>query len=214
MNRGPTPPDMPPSRTEPQTRRSRAEQQQDTRRRLLDAAAEVFAEHGFDGASIDEISARAGFTRGAFYSNFSDKTDLLITLCDRRIAEFAHTELPAVLEVPFPQRAGMVARWLADNPLPIEVLLLVELARHGQSRPESAATVERVVNAVLDAIAGLMVQDGSNLAHLRAEDVDRRAQAILGAVLGLDLLGHLGVAKDPQMIEVLISGITDVKGPS
>jgi AcrR family transcriptional regulator len=52
-------------------RLSRAEQQQRTRAALLDAAGEVFAERGFQGASVEAIAERAGFSRGAFYSNFS-----------------------------------------------------------------------------------------------------------------------------------------------
>src|SRR4051795_1681918 len=45
--------------------------------RLLDAAAEVFAERGFEGAGVAEIARRAGFTTGAIYSRFAGKADLL-----------------------------------------------------------------------------------------------------------------------------------------
>jgi len=41
-----------------------------TRQKLLDAAGLVFAEEGLDAASVEAICERAGFTRGAFYSNF------------------------------------------------------------------------------------------------------------------------------------------------
>lgn len=51
-----------------------------TRARLLDAAAEVFAEVGLDGASVEAICDRAGFTRGAFYSNFDSKEELMLAL--------------------------------------------------------------------------------------------------------------------------------------
>lgn len=50
---------------------------------LLEAAEFVFADRGFHGASIGEICARAGLTRGAFYSNFADKDELLFALLDR-----------------------------------------------------------------------------------------------------------------------------------
>ena len=43
-----------------------------TRERLIDAAIDVFAEKGVLGASVEEICEDAGFTRGAFYSNFDD----------------------------------------------------------------------------------------------------------------------------------------------
>ena len=57
-----------------------------TRERVLEAASEVFAERGFHGATVEDICERAGFTRGAFYSNFSSKDDLVLEL-SRRHAE-------------------------------------------------------------------------------------------------------------------------------
>lgn len=48
-----------------------------TRARLIDAAFEVVMEKGFASASLDEIAARAGMTKGAIYSNFADKADLM-----------------------------------------------------------------------------------------------------------------------------------------
>lgn len=51
--------------------------------RFLDAGLEVFAEHGFHAASMDEICARAELSRGAFYSNFSGKEALFYALFDR-----------------------------------------------------------------------------------------------------------------------------------
>ena len=53
---------------------------QQTREHLLAAAAEVFAEQGFHGASLDEVAAVAGFTKGAVYSNFKNKEDLFLAL--------------------------------------------------------------------------------------------------------------------------------------
>ncbi|MGJ7909308.1 TetR/AcrR family transcriptional regulator, partial [Actinopolyspora sp. H202] len=54
-----------------------------TRDRLLTAAVAVFAERGVNGASVEEICDAASFTRGAFYSNFADKSDLVLALLDR-----------------------------------------------------------------------------------------------------------------------------------
>ncbi len=53
---------------------------QQTRDHLLAAAAQVFAEHGFHGASLDEVASVAGFTKGAVYSNFKNKEDLFLAL--------------------------------------------------------------------------------------------------------------------------------------
>lgn len=54
-----------------------------TRQKLLDAAAQVFAEEGLDAASVEAICERAGFTRGAFYSNFETKDELFLELAGR-----------------------------------------------------------------------------------------------------------------------------------
>ena len=51
-----------------------------TRHRLMDAAVSAFAERGIIGASVEEICESAGFTRGAFYSNFTDKDELVVAL--------------------------------------------------------------------------------------------------------------------------------------
>lgn len=56
---------------------------EDVRARVLGAAAEVFLEHGYHQASTAEIAARAGFTKGALYSNFGGKEDLFLELVER-----------------------------------------------------------------------------------------------------------------------------------
>src|ERR1022692_1357490 len=55
---------------------------QQTRDYLLEAAARVFAEHGYHGASLDQVAAVAGFTKGAVYSNFKNKDDLFLALIE------------------------------------------------------------------------------------------------------------------------------------
>ena len=49
----------------------------DTDDRLVTAAAQVFAERGYDGAGVQEIARRAGLTTGAIYSRFAGKAELL-----------------------------------------------------------------------------------------------------------------------------------------
>lgn len=56
---------------------------QKTRARLLDAAFEIFAEKGVHASSVEMITEAAGFTRGAFYSNFSTKEELFFALMER-----------------------------------------------------------------------------------------------------------------------------------
>lgn len=67
--------------------RVRRPSREETRNRLLDAAATVFIDLGIGAASIEEITDRAGFSRGAFYSNFADKDELVLGLLDRMSRE-------------------------------------------------------------------------------------------------------------------------------
>ena len=64
---------------------SRKERQAETRLRLLDAAEQVFLRRGLQGSSVEEITAEAGFSRGAFYSNFKSKDELFVELLQDRV---------------------------------------------------------------------------------------------------------------------------------
>ena len=59
----------------------------DTRTRLVDAAAEVFAEKGYDRAGVQEISRRAGLTTGAIYGRFAGKAELLQAAIESRTTD-------------------------------------------------------------------------------------------------------------------------------
>src|ERR1700744_4363640 len=54
-----------------------------TQQRLLDAAQKLFAKKGLAATSVEDITAAAGYLRGAFYSNFGGKNDLFIELLRR-----------------------------------------------------------------------------------------------------------------------------------
>lgn len=82
----------------PERRRER------TRQHLIDAAVVVFGQRGFHGASLDEVAATAGFTKGAVYSNFKSKDDLFV----------------AVLEHQIQGQFAAVEALLAEHPLPVE----------------------------------------------------------------------------------------------
>ncbi len=64
----------------------RSARRAETRARLLQAAAEVYARHGFGGATLDQVAARAGLTKGAVYDHFGSKENLLIALVEEYLA--------------------------------------------------------------------------------------------------------------------------------
>lgn len=66
-------------------RLSRVEKKTETRQRLLAAAEVVFARDGYHAASVDDVCEEAGFSKGALYSNFESKEDLLLALISSRM---------------------------------------------------------------------------------------------------------------------------------
>ncbi|MBR1125335.1 TetR/AcrR family transcriptional regulator [Bradyrhizobium lablabi] len=65
----------------------------DTRDKLFEAAAAVFEEQGINAASIEAIAAAAGFTRGAFYSNFASKDELIIAMLEDHVEQLVRRNL-------------------------------------------------------------------------------------------------------------------------
>jgi AcrR family transcriptional regulator len=57
-----------------------------TRKKLADAARQVFARDGFELARVEDIAAAAGKTRGAFYANFKDKEDVFFAIFEEDLA--------------------------------------------------------------------------------------------------------------------------------
>lgn len=84
---------------------------QHTRDRLIDAATALFAERSIEGASVEEICERAGFTRGAFYSNFDSKEDLCLEIVRQRGEQLLETTRKALAVIP---EAPVSARWLEE----------------------------------------------------------------------------------------------------
>ncbi|TKA95627.1 helix-turn-helix transcriptional regulator, partial [Cereibacter changlensis] len=63
--------------------RTRAAMMEETRAKLIAAGHRAFAAKGYVAASMDELTAEAGLTRGALYHNFGDKRGLLAAVVDR-----------------------------------------------------------------------------------------------------------------------------------
>lgn len=58
-----------------------------TRNEILGAARSVFAGHGYDGATVDDVAEAAGCSKGAYYFHFASKEDVLLALVDEWAAE-------------------------------------------------------------------------------------------------------------------------------
>ncbi|WP_052357239.1 TetR/AcrR family transcriptional regulator [Actinomadura welshii] len=120
-----------PSGGGPRPRRDRRER---TRTALLIAAERLWAERGIHGASLDDIAAAAGLTKGAVYSNFAGKTDLLLALMERITSDRTRTgvceELHAAAEDADPTGRSSPRHDADDAPRRL-ALLLVEFWLYG-----------------------------------------------------------------------------------
>lgn len=68
----------------------------DTEKRIIQAALESFVRKGYHGTSVSEIAQKAGLTKGALYSHFTGKGELILRLIDEFKAEFIHGMLEAL----------------------------------------------------------------------------------------------------------------------
>jgi AcrR family transcriptional regulator len=66
---------------------TRKEQQARTRSKLMRSAARLFCRGGLEQTSVDQIAHQAGYTKGAFYSNFKSKEELFLALLDQKFGE-------------------------------------------------------------------------------------------------------------------------------
>ena len=143
-----------------------------TRDRVLEAASEVFAERGFHGASVEDICERAGFTRGAFYSNFSSKDDLVLELSARhaeavveRIRHAAGPDDGASAE----DTLSAVLAALADDPRRRDqwLLLTTEFTLHAIRDPGAraawAAQQRRIRNEIVAVVDEALDRRGLSL---------------------------------------------------
>jgi AcrR family transcriptional regulator len=186
----------------------RTERRAQTRARLLDAAARIYARRGFDGATLDEIAADAGLTKGAVYDHFGSKEKLLLALLDEHLAAQIAEQIAlfdpskATAERP---RAG-ADRWMAElEENPDAFRLFVESWVHAQrdadlrgrvaagmdawratfkdfgSRRGSAGDAE-IPDALLEQVANVMLALGTGLGMVKLADPDSVSSRLLGAV--------------------------------
>ncbi|MFA6117589.1 MAG: TetR/AcrR family transcriptional regulator [Sphingomonas sp.] len=120
-------------------RKTRVEQQAETRARLLEAAETVFSNMGYHGSSIELVAAEAGYSKGAVYSNFASKEEMFLALLkvhmDRDLEEVGQIVDMAPEDL-FPANT----RWLESMHalMPDFPTLMIELQLHARRNPEFA----------------------------------------------------------------------------
>ena len=94
-------------------RLTRQESKEVTRMRLVEAAEKLFLRKGFEDASVEEISENAGYSRGAFYSNFNDKEQVFLAVIDRRRPKALDEIFQQVSEPA--ERIAAVREWFSNQ---------------------------------------------------------------------------------------------------
>ena len=162
--------------------------------RLIEAAERLFIRKGFDDASVGEISETAGYSRGAFYSNFEDKDQVFLAVLDR--------SRPKALEDIFQQASGpseqiaAVKEWFSNRwRLKDFIALRMEFTRRAfrdRSVRMHLAELLRQELKTYSASVGRLLCAKDELAAERPENV---VLVLLAVALGL---GILAVDSDPQ----------------
>ncbi|HTR85689.1 MAG TPA: TetR family transcriptional regulator [Reyranella sp.] len=131
----------------------------DTREKLFEAAASVFAEQGIGSASIEAIAAAAGMTRGAFYSNFEDKDELIIAMLENHVERSLahhreilarHRDPEALIE------ALRTADRSRDDPLARSPLLHIELILFAARLPKRRPALAKRLRARRELVAEML----------------------------------------------------------
>ena len=196
---------------------TREESRQQTRRRLLDAAARVFAKRGYRGASVEEISSEAGYTIGALYSNFSGKEEVLLALLEQRVAQIAERILTAALQVDTPTdklRAG-AREWMEFlDDEPELYALMVEFwtiwVRDDEQRPHHGKRFA----AVREYIGGLIQQKADEMGVKMRLPPDQIGAVVVALADGLALqylANPDAVPKElyPSVLPILIQALEE-----
>jgi AcrR family transcriptional regulator len=183
-------------RRPPRIRTTRAEAKTRTRAALLAAGARVFAAEGFHRATVEDIAEGAGFTRGAFYANFHDKADLLLTLLDEqsraRLAELGQELEAEPGEFGLTALAGWFAHtFTAASPLDVAVAEFTPIAIR---EPAHAARIQQRVHEVRDYVTTIVETECSNAGFEIPIPAARFATMIIALVDGIGALHRL----DPE----------------
>jgi AcrR family transcriptional regulator len=166
-----------------------------TRDALVTAAAEVFNRKGFNGASLDEIAEAAGFTRGAIYSNFGSKEELLFAVIDH-FDEMGLAGIAEAMEAETdgdPTSAAIAAatKWPNAFTSSPEILALgLELRLYALRNPEARKRLALLERQVSEKLASF-IEDNipQSLARDRARelaDLGRAAVTGLQQVAAID----------------------------
>jgi AcrR family transcriptional regulator len=173
-----------------------------TRDYLLQAAAQVFAQRGFHAATLDEVAAAAGFTKGAVYSNFKNKEDLFMALLEEAWAR-EMTALHEALQdsdVPPEERlsdfAQLVRGEIEQMPENWDTLYL-EFALYALRNSSARTRLAQLDAENIRAVAEIIEAGRERLGIEPPEPADHVARIIVALFRGIGLMRSL----DPDLAD-------------
>ena len=190
---------------------------QQTREYLLQAAAEVFAERGFYAASLDEVAAAAGFTKGAVYSNFKNKEDLFLALLEdayaRELSALKNTM--ALSDVPPEARLGDFVTLIGGelDRAPGMGALYLEFHLYALRNPVARERLNELEQRDVCAIAEILKAEREQRGLSVDEPVERTARIIVALFRGISMMrtANPEVAGD-ELLEAAIAFVTRAQG--
>jgi AcrR family transcriptional regulator len=195
-------------------RLTRAEKQAQTRQALLDAARDVFLERGFEGASVEQIAAAAGFTRGAFYSNFSSKEELFAELVQQQVFEhyrdMARSRLAAGDSRSLRETADELVEIQSDSSRAWAFQLMLELMSLAARQPEFRDLVAGFWSSTRDLTAEVVKRDSERTSTPLPADPRTLATALIALDIGLAMQHYVDprdvpLSVYPELYELLFA---------
>jgi AcrR family transcriptional regulator len=172
-------------------RLTRQESRLETRTRLLESAAQLFAKGGYEGASVDLIAENAGYSKGGFYSNFESKEAIFLELLDihkRREIE-GLTQLLA-LDIPATELLSRIRNAETRRSSDFDYgLLSAEFQLQACRDKTFAKTYAKLHRTHLDTMAGLVAKLFAKLDRSPPSDPKYLADIIMALITGLSLQG-------------------------
>lgn len=190
---------------------TQGERRAETRQRLLDAAAELFAERGVEASSVDAIAERAERTSGALYDHFESKTGLLIALLegwvdDVAVAIGAELAMATTLD----ERLASLWRNVSDPPtgdgrwIALEHELWSYATRNDAARDALVRRYQAAWSGVADAVAEWSGEEPGGALPVGA--------TVIGLLLGLEMMRRVdpGAVTDEVAIAALRGVVTSM----
>ncbi len=168
---------------------TRQESRLETRARLLESAAQLFARGGYEGASVDLIAESAGYSKGAFYSNFESKEAIFLELLDahKRREIDALAQLLAQ-DISAPELLSRIRNAETERGNDFDFgLLSAEFQLQACRDKEFAKTYAKLHRTHRDTMAGLVVKLFAKLDRTPPSDPKDLADIMMAVITGLSL---------------------------